>query len=567
MKEVWTLLKPRIWSFRNGQFSTRAKGRRMRLFLFGSIGLIFWTGIFIAFYRMLTYFKTIEGFGDVLAAKLLSMVVVTFFCLLIFSSVINILSKLYLSHDLPLVHALPVSREEIFLARWLESTVDSSWMVIIYSLPIFLSYGIVYKASLFFYATVGLTMLPLCLIASAMSAIIVLIMAVILPAGRIRTVFIFFGFLLFLILILTLRLMQPERLVNPDAFSSLVLYFRNLETPGSPFLPTTWIIDSIRTTLSGYHGAIKSAVLDLSLIWSFTASLIFVATWISGAIYFPGYSKSQTTPGRLFNTRYNNNAGWTSLLNFLPGPAKAFTIKEIRTFFRDQTQWPQVFLIIALIVVYIFNFSVLPLDKSPIQTVYLQNLFSFLNVGLASFVLTAIAARFVYPAVSLEGKAFWIVQAAPIPIGTFLWIKFFVYYVPLLILAEILIVVTNILLQVTPFMMALSTATVFCMVPGIVSMGIGLGAIYPDFHSENPGQSVTSFGGLLYMVFCAAFVCLVIALEAGPVYAIFMAGLQGHHLSPWQWTGSIGSLCAALTLCFLALFLPMLRGKRCLEDR
>ena len=38
-----------------------------------------------------------------------------------------------------LVHAMPVSASKIFLARWMESTVDSSWMVIVYSLPVFLS--------------------------------------------------------------------------------------------------------------------------------------------------------------------------------------------------------------------------------------------------------------------------------------------------------------------------------------------------------------------------------------------------------------------------------------------
>jgi len=54
------------------------------------------------------------------------------------------------------------------------------------------------------------------------------------------------------------------------------------------------------------------------------------------------------------------------------------------------------------------------LDNLPIKAVYLQNLFSFLNIGLAAFVLTAIVARFVFPSVSREGEAFWIVQAAPV---------------------------------------------------------------------------------------------------------------------------------------------------------
>ena len=87
---------------------------------------------------------------------------------------------------------------------------------------------------------------------------------------------------------------------------------------------------------------------------------------------------------------------------------------------------------------------------------YLQNLFSFLNMGLALFVLTAVTARFAYPAVSLEREAFWLVKTSPLSLRTFLWIKFFIYYLPLLILTEILIVATNILLNVTPFIVITS---------------------------------------------------------------------------------------------------------------
>jgi ABC-2 type transport system permease protein len=240
-------------------------------------------------------------------------------------------------------------------------------------------------------------------------------------------------------------------------------------------------------------------------------------------------------------------------------------VKEIKTFFRDQTQWPQIFLIVALIAVYLYNFSVLPFSKSPIGTIYLQNLFSFLNMGLATFVLTAVAARFVYPAVSIEGEAFWIVRSSPIQIQTLLWIKFAVYYVPLLLLAEILIVVSNILLHVTPFMMVLSVTTVFFMVPGIVSMGVGFGAAYPDFQSENPAQSVTSFGGLLFMIICAGFIAAIIVLEAGPVYSIFMAGIRRVSLSPLQWIWLAGSFSLVLLLCILALIVPMRWGGRCLS--
>ena len=563
MRNVISLLMPRLWSFRNSLLKGDSRDRWVRLTLFGSIGLLFWGGTFAIFFRVLTYFQSVEGFGDILANKLLSMVIMTFFALLIFSSIVTSLSKFYLSRDLVLVHSLPVTPGKIFLARWIETTIDSSWMVIVYSLPVFLSYGVVYKAGPFYYGILSLAILPLWLIASGISALFVVLTALLLPAGRLRTVFVLFGFSIFVVLLIAFRLMRPEQLVNPDAFASLVLYFKSLETPSSALLPTTWVYDSIRAALTGSP---ERTFFHLGLSWSFSFALIYTTTWLAGKAYFQGYSKSQTSQERLFKSRVFSGSRENILLRFLSGPTRALITKEVKTFYRDQTQWPQVFLIVALIAVYLYNFSVLPLEQTPIKTVYLQNIISFLNMGLSAFVLTAVAARFVFPAVSIEGDAFWIVKSAPVSIRIFLWIKFFVYYLPLLALAEILIVLTNILLQVTPFMMGLSVITIFLMVPGVVAMGVGLGAIYPDFQSENPAQSVTSFGGLLFMILCAFFIGAVIILEAGPVYQLFMADLHGRSLSTLQWIWVIVSFSAVIVLCALALLIPMRIGARRLAE-
>ena len=555
MKEVLALLRPRFLSFKNRGISKNKKGRKLRFFLLGTIGLGFWGGTFIILYRVLTYFQGVEDFGDILAYKLLSMAMITFFSLLIFSGILISLSKLYLSRDLPLVHSMPVSREKIFLARWIECTMDSSWMVLVYSLPVFLSYGIVYKTGLFYYAMVGVNVLPFCLIASSISALMVMLGAAFLPAGHIRSIFFFLGLLVFLLLLFSFRLMRPEKFVNPESFASLMLYLKTLESSHSPFLPTTWFFDSLRASLSG---SVKSALFHSALSWSYALTMIFVTSWVSGAVYFRGLSKAQTAHGRFFLSRVLKRRSYGMLMNFLPGPTRAFVVKEIKTFFRDKTQWSQIFLVIALIVIYLYNFSVLPLGKRE----YLQNLVSFINMGLVAFVLTAVSARFVFPAVSLEGDAFWIVRSSPVSIRTFLRIKFFVYLLPLLLLSEVLIVVTNILLHVTPFMMAISVLTIFFMVPGIVSMGIGLGAIHPDFHSENPAQSVTSLGGIIYMTLCIGFIGAVVVLEAGPVYNVFMTGIRRDGLSTFQWIWLVGSFFVVLVLCVAAVVMPMRLGER-----
>ena len=560
MQDILTLLKPRIWPFTHRSARQNTRGGLLKLFFFGTIGVLFWLGILAVALRVLTYFKGIAEIGDILGYKLLSMILIVSFALLLFSSILTSLSKLFLSRDLQLVHAMPVSSYKIFISRWIDSTVESAWMVVIFTLPIFLAYGIVYQSGLFYYANTAAALAALVVNASAISTIMVMVAVIVIPANRLKSIFIFLGILFFVVVYLIIRLSRPELLVDPEVFDTVMVYISSLETPQSPVLPSTWAYDSI---LAGLGGAFKSGLFHTALAWSFAATIAFILIVVAEAIYFQGFSKTQTASARLFK---KNTAGWRCF-DFLPGPIKSFTVKEIKTFLRDQTQWSQLFLIAALVVIYVYNFKVLPIDKSPIKTVYLQNLFSFLNMGLALFVLTAICARFAYPAVSMEREAFWLVKSSPLSLKAFLWIKFFIYYFPLLLLTEALIVATNILLSVTPFMMALSIVTVFCLVPGIVAMGIGLGAAYPDFKAENPTQTVTSFGGLVFMIVCAGYIGLVILIEAGPVYHLFMADFRGKTLSAAIWLWIIGSFATAFVFSLLAIALPMRFGENRLSKR
>lgn len=249
------------------------------------------------------------------------------------------------------------------------------------------------------------------------------------------------------------------------------------------------------------------------------------------------------------------------------GPTRAFLVKEIRTFCRDQAQWSQLILLGALVAIYLYNFSVLPLDKAPIKTVYLQNLFAFLNMGLAGLVVTAITARFAFPSVSGEGQAFWIARAAPVSIRRLLWIKWAIYLVPLMGVALVLVVASNILLDATASMMAVSVGTLTVITPGIVAMGIGLGATFPDFEAENAAQTVTGFGGLLLMLYAAIFIGVVLGIEAGPTYSLMRSLLNGNAITLRQWGLSLTAAVVVLILCVLAVWWPMRTGARLLTRR
>lgn len=561
MRRLYLLLSPRIWGFRNGLSTVTGKGRK-RILIMILVGLGFWTLLFGLSFRVLRYFQSVEVIGDLLAHHLLGMILMVFFSLLIFSHIITALSNLYLSSDLELCHASPAPLEEVFLSRAVYTVMDSSWMVIVFGLPVMMAYAVVFNPGFGFYFSLLHTGLGVALIAGGIGILVTMILVRVFPAQRTRDVTMLMGVFGLGALYMLFRLLRPERLVDPDAFFSIAQYMAALQGPDSPYLPTHWMTETLWAYLGGSPR--KGLWFQSGLLWSTAAAIAVINVWVAQALYFSGFSKSQEAKRR--------RAGKGVLDFFVEGIKRPFRSevaaivdKDVRAFFRDNTQWSQLLLLGALVVVYVYNFSVLPLDKSPIRIDFLQNEIAFLNVGLAGFVLSAVSVRFIFPAVSSEGAAFWILRSSPVSLRKFLWTKFALSLPPMILLGEVLILLTNHLLEVTPFMMVLSSLTMFLAVFGIVALGVGMGAMYPKFNHQNIAQVATGFGGLMFMILSAAFVAVIVVLEAGPVYVLVMADLRGVPVANWQWAFIVLSFSAVLFIIGAAVYQPMKMGLKALS--
>ncbi len=563
MRDLALLLSPRVTGAMNGIRLSGGRARKRTLIL-GGVGVAFWFALFVLSARVLRYFQSVDLVGDILAYHLLSMVLLTFFSLLIFSHVITSLSNLYLSKDLELCHATPAPLEEIFLSRMFYTIVDSSWMVLVFGLPVMMAYAYVYAPGPGFYFTLVHTGLATVLIAAGVGVLLTMILVNVFPAHRTRDILMLLVILLVVGLYLLFRFLRPERLVDPDAFFSAAQYLGALKAPDSPYLPTRWVAEVLWHHLGG--GPAVNYTFHLALLWSTAAALMVIDVWVARAIYFNGFSRAREAKRR----RPGGGLVLGLLGRLFAGPLgqdlSAVVDKDIRTFFRDNSQWSQLILLGALVVVYLYNFSVLPLERSPIRLEFLQNQIAFLNLGLAGFVLSAISVRFIFPAVSAEGRAFWIIRSSPVNIRRFLWGKFIVYLIPMLVLGEILIVFTNRILQVTSFMMGLLAVTMFFSVFGIVAMGVGLGAVYPKFRYENIAQVSTGFGGVVYMMISSLFMAVVILLEAVPVYVIFMAGVRGVSVTALQYAWIVPVFFLVLVIQAVAVIVPMRLGIRALSE-
>jgi len=527
MTSVPLLLSPLWLSWKNSL--VRGGGSWTRRLLLAALAVCFWIGTYVVIRRVLRYFETVYELGPGLAYQLLLIILLTFLSMLLFSNLVASLSTFFLARDLDLVHAAPISSDSFFYARLIHTTVNSSWMVLFFSLPIFAAYGSVFGGGWVLYVWIAVIMPLFLLIPAAIGILITHLLVYFLPAKRIRDILFFIGLVAFIIMYFLFRFSQPERLVHPESFGNFMQFLSAMETPSSPFLPSSWSAEILAGTLFNREA---EQGFFFALLASYALFFPVAASWISGAVYFEGWSKAQESrQGRRKLAWFNRLLN--SATRLFPETTRAIMIKDIKTFLRDTTQWSQLFLLLALIVVYLYNFKVLPLDRSPMPAGVLRTIVSFANLALAGFVLSAVAVRFAFPAISLEGKAFWILQSAPISLRALLWSKFWLIFVPLLLLGELLVFLSNLLLHVSPWMMALSLVTVCLMTFGIAAIGVGLGALYPNFDYENAAEIPTSFGGAVAMILSVAFIAAAVMIEAWPVYQLAMASLRhGRTVAP-----------------------------------
>jgi ABC-2 type transport system permease protein len=259
--------------------------------------------------------------------------------------------------------------------------------------------------------------------------------------------------------------------------------------------------------------------------------------------YFAGFSRSQESPKARF-TRFaelDRIAGWLPLSRV----RRHLLVKDVRIFMRDVSQWSQLLLLVALVLLYLYNFRVLDLQRIPYMSGFLKNVYAFVNLAMAGMVMATVTVRFVFPAVSSEGAAFWIVRTSPVRLRDFLWSKFWAGLFPVLLLTELLTVVANQFLGVDPFLQYAAALAIACMSFALVGLGIGLGARYPRFGAD-PSQVAGSYGGVAFMVQAVLFVIVIIALTGWPASIYLMRHVRGLSLTAAQELLAAGCAVAAL---------------------
>jgi len=499
-------------AFRNGIVNLGIKDIP-RVIVFSLITLLFILFDYLFFLKVVNYiFNLNEGIGNVIIVELFRIIFVSFFTMVLFSSLILSVSNLYISSDLPYLASLPVKSISIASVKTIQSIFQAAWMPVIFTIPVFVAMGRVYGLEPMFYVFSMIFLVSLLAIAGGLGCALTQLLVRLLKPERVYQAACIAGAIIIVLMLLFLRAIEPERLVGNVPDEMAASFLEEIKVPDYSFLPTTWGALIIKEMMDGSFSPATNFI-----FLSLAAGIISIAFSLILSLFFYEDSLYLSLDGI---KRMKKKTGTSSERYIYKGERlKNFIVmweKDTKVFLRDPSQWTQMLLLGALMVIYLFN-----IYKLPLNNYYLKNLVAFINMGMAGFVLSALCTRFVYPSISMEGDSLWMIRSMPVASGKYILSKYIFYLVPLLLFTEALTFASNRLLSVSSFMMVLSLVTIAVITATMVALSVGFGAVYPVFKFENIVQVSASYGGIIFMIVSLSYVGIVITIEAFPVYAYF----------------------------------------------
>lgn len=512
------------------------------------IGVGFWVGLFASMYFLIDLFWEYGSAGPYLAGKLLEMLLTGLFVLLGFSNVLTALSTFYLSDDLELVLSLPLKRVEFHYSRFLDALVQSSWMMALFGVPVFLAFGIRIGSGWAYYGSLLFAVPSLLVMSTSIGIILATLLVNIFDARRTREMMMLLGVMMVATLFVLVRALRPERLVNTKEMENVAQYIAQMQVPAPVLFPPRWASEVVSSTL--LYGSFPW--LEAALLVTGALAAASVSRWVTAWGFDQGWSRSQEAR----SARFYRSTFFDQVALALPRTWRPIVAKELRIFVRDPSQWTQVFMLTGICGVYLVSIHSITQEaqNNPVL-VGLKYVMPFFNLGMGGFIMAAIAARFQFTAVSREGRSWWILRAAPILPAVFLRAKSVVGMLPMIFVGLVVVLGSGLMLDHAAWLLAIEAFATTLLAVGISGIAMALGALWPDFRADTAARAATSPAAVFFMVVALVHISVVVSLVAGGAW--LYAGLNRDLAAAGVWG-------VAVALCLVVGWWPLRRAANAL---
>lgn len=518
------ILRPYWHKFIN-RFTKAAPGQhqfKKDLILIG-MAVLTMVCIFTAFVMILSTLRSNPLVMAVLPKKLIELMCYVFFLLLLLSNTVAAVGHIFSSHNMDLLLTAPVSSFRLYTAKLLEMIAETGTMFVVFGFPALL--GFVY----------ALDVSPRVLLAGAL----VTVPFIVIPAGisvvigslfvRFASVFWKRGALLIAVLAILLVWVGSEILKlfakvhaekgGTEAILRLIGFFDN---PNPIWLPSRWAADILSAQIGtpGEMLDIKSLLLISTAIGSFTLGyVVFDLYALKVRSQNQGQGKVQSSFKRFSDIGRFIIEG---LVRFYPvdQQTRAIILKDLSSMLRDRAQSLQLLIFVCISALYlvVFKFTSAALHLAPVAFRIWQAFLASTNILFAGFILTAMMTRLVYPSVSLEGRALWILLVSPMELRSLIFAK---YRCWLPVCMGFILV----LLSAGALAIGIDFGTSVCIIVmgsayaiGITGLAVGLGSIFASFEWEAPNQISSGLGTLVLLLSSLSLVCVLLVPSAAVIF-------------------------------------------------
>jgi len=183
-------------------------------------------------------------------------------------------------------------------------------------------------------------------------------------------------------------------------------------------------------------------------------------------------------------------------------PLRAIFAKETLVMFRNMrnTLWLGL-LFILLLIQSGLNFVIgRSLAEYKIDTQAFPQFVQMLQFATLVYFMSAFVIRFVLPAFSTELKTAWIMASSPIDLGKLFWSKWWFFLSLFIVLGLGTSIINFFILSVPIVAMGMSFILYVIAIMFLISLGLSLGAFFPNFDTDDPQVISTSFPGLIFIL-------------------------------------------------------------------
>ncbi len=522
-----------------------------RITIVATVVALFLWGDFVLFRRLFRAIYQVEiatpFFALGILRNLLAMVFLVAIVVLFSSALTAAIGAFFTDLDLDIFQAAPRAKLRIVVARWGKTLLQSATVVYAFLIPLFIAFARQYPKPWWYYPVVLIDLALLLTIPVSLASLAIITLVRWFPVRRVHQIVATIAILVLTLTVVAFRVSRPERLFAEISTDDLIAVLRTIQLPSIDVYPGTGLADVMVTAgAPPFPSKIAGLALAAFITFCLAATPMYFAAFVRAR-----ESMAPVALGSRGLTRWLDRR-----LSRIETPGRALLAKEIRTLTRDVAQWSQVFLTAALLFIYLYNVRMLPLGGDARATII-----AYANLGMAGFVVAAVCLRFAYPSVSSEGKAFWLVQAAPISYRAVLLVKVLVYAIPLTLVALILTAFANLILSANVVVWTFTLIGASLLAFTLVSLGVGMGAWSPNFNLENPLQVGLSLGGFAYMAVALAYVGGMMILMARPVMSYFFWRLFGigHERA---WIGVTVPIVVSVAASLLLAIVPLLAAEK-----